>query len=25
VLHHGYGDPRLWRLREVRISSFSFD
>jgi hypothetical protein len=25
LLHHGYGDPKLWRLREVRISRFSFD
>lgn len=25
LLHHGYGDPRLWRLREIRISGFSFD
>ncbi|HEX9939483.1 MAG TPA: hypothetical protein VGB15_20280 [Longimicrobium sp.] len=25
LLHHGYGDPRLWRLREIRISRFSFD
>lgn len=25
VLYHGYGDPKLWRLREIRIGSFSFD
>ena len=25
VLYHGYGDPKPWRLREIRIDSFSFD
>lgn len=25
LLHHGYGDPKLWRLKEIRIGGFSFD